>query len=102
MRWRREIDYHGSRAYAAEEPVRGFSLGIAGLVDLVRRKLRKLGREPSPPMVLLHDGQHTFSLLGLDSVPSRRRAAECPFPVKTDSAATAANACSNNQPSETV
>ena len=86
MKWRREIDYHGSRAYGAEEPaLRRLSLGIAGLVNFARRAFGKLGRQPEPPIVLLHDGQHSFSLLGLDSrAPSRGKAAECPFPLKAE------------------
>ena len=102
MRWHREIDYHGSREYAAEQPASRFSLGIAGLVDFLMGKLRKLGREPSPPMVLLRDGQHSFSLLGLDSDASKSGAAECPFPIKADSAAAAANKRYRNRRSGTA
>jgi hypothetical protein len=86
MKWLREIDYHGSRAYGAEEPAfRRLGPGIGKVVNLARRAIGKLGRQPEPPMVLLHDGQHSFSLLGLDSpAGSRAKAAECPFPVKAD------------------
>lgn len=87
MRWRRKIDYHGSRAYCAEEPAtRRASLGIAGIVALAGRMLRKLGREPGAPVVLLHDGQHSFSLLGADGAASRSKAADCPFPIKAETA----------------
>ena len=85
MRWRREIDYHGSRAYAAEDaPPTPFIVGFARIVESVRRALRKLGREPSEPTVLVRDGRHSFSLLGVDKVRSGRRAAECSFPLKAD------------------
>jgi hypothetical protein len=86
MKWRREINYHGSRAYGSEEPaMRRLGLGIAGLVSFARRTLGKLGRQPEPPMVLLHDGQHSFSLLGLDSpAVSHSKATKCPFPLKAE------------------
>lgn len=86
MKWRREIDYHGSRAYGADESAAWrLSLGIAALANFVGRAFRKLRRQPGPPIVLLHDGEHSFSLLGLDSTAaSNGRPAACPFPVKAD------------------
>jgi hypothetical protein len=86
MKWRPEIDYHGSRAYGAEKPaLRRLGLGIAGLVNCARRAFGKLGRQPEPPIVLLHAGKHSFSLLGLDSrAVARGKPAECPFPVKAE------------------
>jgi hypothetical protein len=88
MKWRREIDYHGSREYGSEEgSERRFRLGLAGVAAFVKRAFGKLGREPGPPMVLLHDGQHSFSLLGVDSrAAARGKAAECPFPIKAEPA----------------
>ena len=63
--------------------LRRLRFGIAGLANLVKRAFGKLARQPGPPTVLLHDGQHSFSLLGLESpaVP-RANAPECPFPLK--------------------
>jgi hypothetical protein len=86
MKWLRDIDYRGSRAYGAEEPaLRRFSLTLAGLAGFAKLAFAKLGRQPEPPIVLLHDGKHSFSLLGLDSpAVSRRPPAECPFPVKAE------------------
>jgi hypothetical protein len=83
MNWRLEIDYHGSRANepASKRPDRG----LVRIANLARRLLGKVGRQPEPPMVLLHDGKHSFSLLGLDSgsAPSGK-AADCPFPLKRE------------------
>ena len=86
MRWYPEIDYHGSRTYGAEPPpASGFSRLIARLVDLAKRGWRKAAPKTAPATMLLRDGQHRFSLLGVDSgaVPVRK-AAECPFPIKAD------------------
>jgi hypothetical protein len=86
MKWRREIDYHGSRAYAADETARRwFSRGIGGLVNLARSALRKFRRQPEPPIVLFDHGKHTFSLLPLEkAAPPRVKPAACPFPLKAE------------------
>jgi|SRR5690242_17672761 len=86
MKWRREIDYHGSREYGAEEPaLRRFATRLMHLVKLARRMAGRLGGQPEPPIVLLRDGQHNFSQLGLGSPAlTRGRAAECPFPLKSE------------------
>ena len=81
MRWHRERDYHGSRTYSAEEPsISQVSLTIAWLFAMLRGKLRKAGPRPSST-VLLHDGKHSFSLLGAND-HARRDIAECAFPTK--------------------
>ena len=81
MKWRRETDYHGSRSYGAPEPrVNVLSLTLAWLVNIVRTKLRKVGARTVSPVVLLHDGEHSFSLLGANS----RSNAACPFPIKAE------------------
>lgn len=80
MKARREIDYHGSRTYGSEEPPVGtFSLAIAWLGEIIKSKLRKLSVGSTPPAVLLHDGEHNFTLLG---AKAPARAADCPFPTK--------------------
>lgn len=86
MKWRRETNYHGSRAYGVEEPLSTrLSFRLAGLAKFAKRALGKLARQPEPPTVLLHDGHHSFSLLGLDSAASSHgKPAECPFPVKAE------------------
>lgn len=64
MKWRRETDYHGSRSYGGHEPpVNMLSLTLAWMANIVRGKLRRV----RAPVVLLHDGQHNFSLLGANS-----------------------------------
>ncbi|MGE5562578.1 MAG: hypothetical protein ACM3ZV_04635 [Bacillota bacterium] len=65
MRWRREIDYHGSRSYGAEEPsVPMFRLAFAWLGYIVRRKASAPRPKPLSATVLLRDGRHNFTLLG--------------------------------------
>jgi hypothetical protein len=82
MKWRRELDYHGSRSYVGNEPpVNMLGLTFAWMANIVRGKLRKLGTRSVSPVVLLHDGQHSFSLLGANS---RSDAADCPFPIKAE------------------
>lgn len=86
MRWYSEIDYHGSRSYGAEPlPESGFGRHIARLVDVAKRAWRKAAPKTTTATMLLRDGQHRFSLLGVDSgaVPASK-AAECPFPTKGD------------------
>ena len=78
MKWRRETDYHGSRSYGGQEPpVKMLGLTLAWVLNIVRGKLRRV----RAPVVLLHDGEHNFSLLGADS---RSGSADCPFPIKAE------------------
>jgi hypothetical protein len=80
MKSHREIDYHGSRSYGLEQPAVGkFSLTVAWLGEIVKSKLRKLRSGSTAPVVLLHDGEHNFSLLG---AKAPARASDCPFPTK--------------------
>jgi hypothetical protein len=82
MKWRRETDYHGSRSYGGHEPhVNMLSLTFAWMANIVRGKLRKLRARSVSPVVLLHDGEHNFSLLGANS---RSEAVDCPFPIKAE------------------
>jgi hypothetical protein len=82
MKWRREVDYHGSRSYGGQEPpVNMLSLMAAWVVGIVRGKLRRAHARSVSPVVLLHDGQHSFSLLG---AKSRSGGADCPFPIKAE------------------
>lgn len=79
MGWSRPTDYHGSRSYEQDRPaVRQTSLMVAWLMNILRQKLRKFAAPTASSAVLLHDGEHSFSLLGANS---RRRAPECPFPT---------------------
>jgi hypothetical protein len=65
MKWLRPKDYHGSRSYIEGPPVSMFSLTQAWFASIAKTKLRYLGgRRLRPPHVLLHDGEHGFSLLG--------------------------------------
>jgi hypothetical protein len=87
MSWR-QIDYHGSRSYAADEgegvTVGNFSLLVAWLAAFAQRQLESLmrfGSRPSKPAVLLLDAEHkSFSVLGGRRRPVR--ADDCPFPVR--------------------
>ena len=89
MKWRREIDYHGFRAYDPETvrvPGR-ISLTLAWLTAIVKQrfdKLAALGARPPERSLLTGEGEHHFSLLG---APSRNptRAADCPFPTRRTS-----------------
>jgi hypothetical protein len=55
---------------------------FAWLMNILRQKLRKFAARPMSSAVLLHDGKHSFSLLGATSRRgSHRRPAECPFPT---------------------
>ena len=84
MKWHSEIDYHGSQAYDADErPVSQFRLTLAWLVARAREMVAKVAARPSAPTILLHDGKHSFSLLGADSSAAlAHEAASCPFPLK--------------------
>ena len=85
MNWRREIDYHSSRSYGAEDVRAGvFAGAIRWLASATRRKLRDFVR-PTPAIRLIDAGQHRFLTLGAD----RRGAmsgdpAHCPFPIKPE------------------
>jgi hypothetical protein len=84
MKWRSEIDYHGSQPHGAgERPVGQFASAIEWIANVLRRAVRKLESRPVPPTVLIHDGRHSFSLLGADTLgTSRDEDAACPFPLK--------------------
>ena len=84
MKLRSEIDYHGGHAYRGDErPTGQFGIAVAWILNLARRAVRKLETRPVPPTVLIHDGRHSFSLLGADTLGSSRdEDAPCPFPLK--------------------
>jgi hypothetical protein len=87
MKWRREIDYHSSRLYSAEErPAGMLSVAIGWIAGAARRTLRELAARPTPATRLIAR-QRGFSTLGADS---RRAmpgdAARCPFPIKAEPA----------------
>jgi hypothetical protein len=78
MKWRREIDYHGSHSYEADEPSAPvFRLVLAWLASIGRAKLRTRRARPMSPGVLLHDGQHNFTVLGASH---SRSSADTPWP----------------------
>lgn len=79
MKWRREIDYHGSRSYGSGGAPGQFTLIIAWLREIAKSRLRKLRSQTKSRTVLLKGGEHKFSVLGGEA---RRRAADCPFPAK--------------------
>jgi hypothetical protein len=55
---------------------------VAWLINILKQKLRSFAARPMSSTVLLHDGEHSFSLLGATTRrSSKRRAAECPFPT---------------------
>ena len=84
MRWRRTIDYHGSRAYAADRPrTRRFSAIMRWLAQLVGSNGRTAPRETvSLPLANGHRG---YSLLGASRATSQTKAPDCPFPLKAGS-----------------
>jgi hypothetical protein len=81
MKWRREIDYHGSRSYSAEEPKSGVLGRMAAWLASIAGR-----REPEPVVLpkaanrLRVRTQHGFSVLG-NSSATLRKPAECPFPI---------------------
>jgi hypothetical protein len=91
MKWRREIDYHGSRSYDSDTVgVSGrISLTLAWLTAIVKRRLQKLavlGARPPERSLLLGEGEHHFSLLGATARRSAARADDCPFPTRDEAA----------------
>ncbi len=80
MNWHREIDYHGSRTYSAEQPqLRLLSVVLAWFATIARSKLRKLARRSTTPTMLIHDGRHGFSVLGVNR---QSDTAKCQVPIK--------------------
>lgn len=80
MKWRREMDYHGSRLYGSEEVRLGRSaLAIAWLGEIVKGKLRKLRGDPRSAVKPLQEVERSFSLPGTTSSSAT---AGCPFPAK--------------------
>jgi len=80
MKWRREVNYHGSRSYGSEEPpLKLSSVMIAWLAEIIKTKLRKRRPPPRPAALMLNDQGRKFSMLGTDS---RAVPADCPFPVR--------------------
>jgi len=87
MKWHRERDYHGSRSYEQDSPAgRRSSLMLTWIMNVVKEKWRRFAARPMSSTVLLHDGEHSFSLLGAASRrSSRRKDGECPFPTERPS-----------------
>jgi hypothetical protein len=91
MKWRREIDYHGSRSYDSDTrrvPGR-ISLTLAWLTAIVKRRLENLATlrvRPPERRLLLGEGEHHFSLLGATARRSAARADDCPFPTRDEAA----------------
>lgn len=83
---KRKIDYHGSRSYGADEAkTRRLTAFIEWVASLARPKAGKPGdRSKAGP--LARRDTHGFSLLGASSRPPARRAADCPFPLKSGDA----------------
>ena len=82
MRWRSEVDYHGSRSYSADVPEAGlFGPMVAWMAKIIGRKAPRPDELPAPANGLLVRGEHGFSMLGNRSSASLRKPADCPFPV---------------------
>jgi len=85
MKLGRQIDYHGSRAYAPDRPSSGEDSWLKRLAAWTKRKLELVlrpGAEQAAETIwLVHGEERHFSLLGAeyDRKP-RRAAAPCPFP----------------------
>jgi hypothetical protein len=84
MKWRRNVDYHGSRPYEADSAdMRPFS-GIRGwFAKLARRNSPKQFNRPTGR--LSKGAQEGFSWLGGTSPAAAQRPSDCPFPVKPGS-----------------
>ena len=78
MKWGREIDYHGSRAYGSDVP--DLSPTRLLLDWLMRIASGKLGARREKPAPRARPREATFTLLGVSSSVSRRTTAD-PFPL---------------------
>jgi hypothetical protein len=75
MKWGREIDYHGSRAYGSDVPdLSPTRLLLDWLMRIASGKLGARREKPAPRL-----SETTFTLLGVSSSVSRRTTAD-PFP----------------------
>jgi hypothetical protein len=85
MRWRREIDYHGSRSYDEDRP-------DVGALSAFMAWLSRFGGHKEPKPVVLQEAcrglppgtRRGFSMLGETSPAPRHDPVDCPFPIKSD------------------
>ena len=83
MKWRREIDYHGSRSYGqVRRKAPAFTAIVAWFASLGGRKRAKRN-EPRAPGTLPPGAQRGYSLLGVSTAATPRERADCPFPIKS-------------------
>ena len=91
MKLSSQVDYHGSRAYAADLPpamtgsrVRRYGPRLATWAEQMFEMLLKPGARQAAETISLMDGREKhFSLLGLNGNDRKRRrgaTAPCPFP----------------------
>ena len=89
MKLGRQMDYHGSRAYAPDLPAAMAESWVkrlgGGLAAWTKRKLglvlRPDAEQAAETIWLVRGTERHFSILGLDPDEQRRRAAApCPFP----------------------
>lgn len=85
MKWRREIDYHGSRSYGADRSEAGaWSAVMVWLATIIngRTSSKRTARRKSSAG--LSSGTHRgFSLLGASHPVPKHDAVDCPFPLKS-------------------
>lgn len=84
MKWRREIDYHGSRSYGADTAGVGlWSAVTAWLANIAARKALKRAARQTLPGGLPRGTYRGFSLIGASSHPPKHDTVDCPFPLKS-------------------
>jgi hypothetical protein len=85
MKWRREIDYHGSRSYGADRSeVGAWSAVIAWFANISGRKTRA---RQTPSRGLPPATGRGFSLLGATSATPKHDSVDCPFRLKSGASA---------------
>ena len=84
MKWRGEVDYHGSRSYDADGPVaRPWSGFMAWIASVARRRALKPAVTRKSSVGLPPVAQRGYSLLGASDHAPQRNPVDCPFPLKS-------------------
>ena len=85
MKLGRQMDYHGSRAYAPDLPSSAEGNWVTRLAAWAKQKLELLLRpsaeQAAATIWLAHGEERHFSVLGSEGDKKRRRAAASPWPV---------------------
>lgn len=84
MKWRREIDYHGSRSYSADRSDAGpWGAVMAWLSNIAGRKASKRDLRQKSSTALPPGTHRGFSLIATRSPAPKHDSVDCPFPLKS-------------------